>query len=165
MTEIAKKTTLVIQQINDNFQEKRIEAIDVMKIRKLDADQMKLKQRQLALENEAYQIRVMARNRTATNLLKEKYRRMTKGAILPVFCISNTEYDKYLRGYEASDPPRLTLDMTGIPALRNHIHALPAKGRFATLEYHLTTSWNTLLNSLELYCKVSKSQQKNQVTR
>ncbi|KAF2651016.1 hypothetical protein K491DRAFT_682506 [Lophiostoma macrostomum CBS 122681] len=164
MDEIAKETTLVIQQINHNFQEKRAEKTDISKIRNLDVDQARLKQRQRALENETYQIRVAARNRTASNLLKEKYKRMTKGASLPVFCISNTEYDKYLSGYEADDPPRLTLELTGIPALRSYIQSLPAKGRFATLEHHLTTSWDTLLTTLELYCKVSKSQQKSQIT-
>lgn len=89
-----------------------------------------------------------------------------KGATstLPIFCVSNTEYDKYLSGYRIEDPPRLSLHTTGIPALRNYIYALPAKGHFATLEHHLTTNWETLLNSLEMFCNASTTQRKGEVT-
>jgi hypothetical protein len=78
--------------------------------------------------------------------------------------VSNTEYDKYLRGYTVNDPPQLSLEATGIPALVRYIYALPSKGRFQTLEYHVTANMDTMLKSLELYCGGSSTQQKEEIT-
>lgn len=161
--EIEKEAKAVDQKINNTYQRKVYET-EIVNIRRYDEELIALKRTQRGLENERYQIRVAARNRTATQMLKDEYRkRISKGAELPVFCVSNTEYDKYLSGYDIEDPPRLSLELTGIPALRNHIQSLPLKGRFNTLDYHLNTSWDNVLKTLELFCTQSKSEQKTQI--
>jgi hypothetical protein len=108
-------------------------------------------------------MRVLAFARTVTADIQRLYKRWTKNPTLKVFCISNTEYLKHLKGFHVDDAekaPRLELLATGVPNLQAYFHSLPATGRFSTLEYHLTSNWEALLHSLEIFCNESGMQQK-----
>lgn len=97
-------------------------------------------------------------------MIREKYKRSNKGAFLPIFCVSNTEYDKHLAGYPVDDPPQLSLDATGISELRNFIQSLPSQARFNTLESYLTWGTELALKSIECFCTDSVVKLKGDVT-
>ena len=103
------------------------------------------------------QIRILARNETVMQGLKENYKSLTKDKVeLPVFCVSNSVYMDHVRGYDFSQPPPLSLQDTDIPRLREYLYALPSKGKFATLQHYCSGLLMGVLNTMELSCSVSK---------
>lgn len=110
-----------------------------------------------------FEIRVEARNRKASQDLKDKFKRHPKGPLLNVFCVRNEEYDKHLTGYNVSDPPRLTLEATGIPALTRFIMSLPGTGRWNVLDAHIRKDMYITFQTLELYGNSAPSQYKGEV--
>ncbi|KAF2744628.1 hypothetical protein M011DRAFT_479663 [Sporormia fimetaria CBS 119925] len=101
------------------------------------------------LGREGFELRVLARNRTASDAFRKKHKRLT-GADLLVFCVSSVEYNKHLQGYDLDDTPSLSLEATGIPDLRRHLCLLLANGRFNTLKDQLEHSIPELLSNLNL---------------
>ncbi|KAF1952582.1 hypothetical protein CC80DRAFT_572350 [Byssothecium circinans] len=113
---------------------------------------------------EKYEMRVRVRNRATTEYLQTKYKNTTKDPHpLEVFCISNTEYEKYMDGYPQDKPPKLSLEGTGVPALRKFITLFPANGRFATLKHHVNDTWDSLISTLEMAGSDAKVEQKEQL--
>ena len=90
-------------------------------------------------------------------LLAEEYKVKTRDdARVPVFCVSNRAYMKYIRGYEGDEePPAMDLVETQLPLLRSFIYALPSSGKFATLGHFCNVSLPTLLNVIQMSCSTT----------
>ncbi|KAJ4295444.1 hypothetical protein N0V90_007456 [Kalmusia sp. IMI 367209] len=123
-------------------------------------------------EKKDFEIRVVARNRTAIDAIRAKLRSKKIWKFpqeLAIVCVDNKEYRKYAQGYRPWSPdspeeaPRLSLAATGIPTLRSIITNFPADGRWETLKHYIYDTWECILNSFEMSASVTKAQRKAQV--
>lgn len=98
------------------------------------------------------QIAVEIRNRDLATKLAPKLRQLTRMKRMPdlkVHFISNTEYQKHLKGYYYNNPPKLDVEATGIPALRRLLYAVPAHGKFNTLWRICTQRLPAIFNGIK----------------
>jgi hypothetical protein len=169
MLEIAEKERCIKKHLQDISV-----ALASSQLKKQSLERFKLvqkKERFIRQKNELtrmrYEVRVLARNRHIKQGISEQYRQDTKDrSPLPVFCVSNVIYMQHLSGgYTKSDPPRLSLEATEIPALRNHLFSQPSLGKFASLEHYCKTSLPTFFNTIEISCSVSKLKRKDELNR
>jgi hypothetical protein len=101
------------------------------------------------------------RNIKICTYLQDWYRGITKDPNpLPIFCVSSKINMEHLRGYPVAAFPKLSLEMTGIPALRYHILSLAAKsGKVEQFQRHCVFI-RVLLNEMELSCIGSRPMMK-----
>ncbi|KAF2866905.1 hypothetical protein BDV95DRAFT_598435 [Massariosphaeria phaeospora] len=126
---------------------------------------VRLEREYQALARRRKEVRVLARNRHVKEGIAEQYRRDTKDpSPLPIFCVSNTAYIEHL-GYNARQPPSLSLQATGIPDLRNAIYSMPADGKWKTLVHYTESQLKSILNTVEMSCTVSKIKRKQELNK
>ena len=104
--------------------------------------------------------------RKAEKVLKEKFRKLKHSKSAPdlrVWFVSNKEWHKYLVGYDARNPPILTPEGTGIPALRHMLFAIPADGKFNTLKRISLTLLPSYMKSIMGILTKSKLERKQDV--
>lgn len=86
---------------------------------------------------------------------------------MPVFCVSNRMYMRYLRGYDKDNEatvPTMTIEETQIPALCSLIYTLPSKGRTASLDHFVKVSVQTLLSVMQMSCSTTTLARVNHLT-
>ena len=99
--------------------------------------------------------------------VKGKLQKLYKGRApdLPIHFVSNAEYQKHLRGYDAKKPPSLDIEATGIPALRRTLYAIPARGKANTLARTSKTLLPSIFGSIIGVLTKSKLERKNDVSK
>ena len=133
----------------------KVIAKDIDQFRALDERLQSLELEEILAGRRVKQTSVEIRNRMIERDMRGKLRDLTgskKAPDLPVFFISNTEYQKHLAGYERKDPPTLDLAATGIPEVRRMLYNVPARGKVNTLsricEQHMPTIFSGILGIL-----------------
>lgn len=106
-------------------------------------------------------ILVRVRNTTIRNKLQSWYLEATKDPNeLPVFCVSSKLYIKHVEGFDASEAPRMSVDMTEIPAVRSHMFSLIARsGKLEAFQRHCI-GIRLLLSQMQMSCIGSKPMMK-----
>ncbi|KAK5676879.1 hypothetical protein LTS10_010643 [Elasticomyces elasticus] len=100
-------------------------------------------------------------NAHTTTALQRKYELVTGVKDVRVFCVSNLIYqDDYLNGHDPKKQPKLSLEATDIPALRQHILGIPARLKRETLLQLCLGDLPSLLRGLEMQCLKSRHEQK-----
>jgi hypothetical protein len=94
---------------------------------------------------------VQHRNRYVSDEFKiEKAKTMSEDVIPPEFPISNTHYMMHLTGAKSADG-RLSREMTGIDALRDHLLGLVAPARLRSMKHHVNIAVAVLTKGIELW--------------
>lgn len=111
------------------------------------------------------QLRRRNRNVAIELQIKSKKAAMKQdpGARTMVVCVSNTQYQMHLTGFDLRYSPDLTVRNTGIPVLRDALFKLPAAGKMAALEIICCEQLPLALNRLMLACSKSLLQQKREI--
>ena len=124
-------------------------------LRKLESALEKMPIKVALAEAKVGQVAIEIRTREVANELKGKLRKLERSKNapdLPVHFISNTQYQKHMTGYEATKPPVLDVEGTGIPGLRRMLYGIPARGKKTTLtrigRNHLPAIFNGILGIL-----------------
>lgn len=73
---------------------------------------------------------------------------------LPIFNVSNKDYEIQKMGYDAEDIP-LPLVMTGIGLIRSMVSSLPAIGKQNVLEHHWQGNLMSVIGSLDTWSSQS----------
>ncbi|KAF2020509.1 hypothetical protein BU24DRAFT_456579 [Aaosphaeria arxii CBS 175.79] len=105
------------------------------------------------------EILIARRSRQLEHEFRTFHSALTKGTYaggaheLPVFCVTSTEYMKHLEPYSPLEPPGVSVQRSGIPALRHFLLNLPHKsGRSLALKRHCDIRVRALLSSMALSC-------------
>ncbi|KAF2642846.1 hypothetical protein P280DRAFT_516605 [Massarina eburnea CBS 473.64] len=114
------------------------------------------------LKQKANDIRILVTEERVRSEVQEQYEeRIKDNKALPVHVVSSSIMAMYLRGFEKSKAPKLSLQATGIPKLHTYICGRPAEGRFVALHYWATVTLPAILNRLTMLGKVSKLERKD----
>lgn len=104
-----------------------------------------------ALEARRFEAVVDARNSyVSTRLKREKQKHIPAGHILPVYCISNTEY---MAHKNIGAKQQMSVESTGIPALRAFALALAAPAVWRATEDHLSHKIPVLFRGAQLWAQ------------
>ncbi|KAK4631113.1 hypothetical protein CLAFUW4_03353, partial [Fulvia fulva] len=82
---------------------------------------------------------------------------------LPVYFISNTQYQKHVDGYDLKEPPALDVEATGIPRLRRLLYSVPAQGKLTALRTIYDHRLKGILNGMTGILTKSKLERKSEV--
>lgn len=95
------------------------------------------------------------RNKKVGTAIRKKYQAMTSDfSWLPIFYVSNKDYEMHKTGYDEEEIP-LPLDMTGIKQMRFLISTLPAERRQNVLSHHWKGNLMSVIGSLEAWSSQS----------
>ncbi|KAK5735797.1 hypothetical protein LTS12_026369 [Elasticomyces elasticus] len=115
-----------------------------------------LKRESKSMDMRRFEVLVHARNAFVTEQLRLHMNNyLPTGMNLPVFCISNRHYAA-IKGGRSVGGLRLSVEATGVPALRAHALALPAADQFRTLEEYHTIDLGVFLSEAQLWVKVTQ---------
>lgn len=97
--------------------------------------------------------RMTVRNRSVLQKIRSHYKVMA-GETKPLhaFVVGNDAYGKYQAGCELSDKPTMSVEQTGIPALRQSVWMFSADSTLADALQLATVQLPNLLVAFELYC-------------
>ncbi|KAK5703218.1 hypothetical protein LTR97_004167 [Elasticomyces elasticus] len=115
---------------------------------------------QVAAEVKWQQEEISARNRFNVAELKREYYERTRVEDAPVFCVSNSIYSEHMKGYDPKKPPKLTLEATGIPGLRQQLIRVPARRKREALLKHCTKTLPNTFRAIEMHCRKSPHENK-----
>lgn len=123
-----------------------------------------LKAECLKLDARIYKRRlVVKRALMIVETLQEKHRGLQlslNGLVdkkLSVHCTCGPEYERYMKGYQLSQAPDLSVEETGVPALRNEVRSLRADMMIRDLEDAVNhNGLERVLNAFDFYCDHSK---------
>lgn len=108
--------------------------------------------------------RILMRNKTVIRGVQELYRGLTTDAKpLSAFAIGNEDYKIHQAGYDIEDKPTLTVEETGIPALRHRIFELPAEGKLSDELHFVSTHVPNLVTFFDLYCSKTHLARKSEI--
>ena len=108
---------------------------------------------------------IKLRNKKVINAIRKRYRDITNDPHpLHVFCVSNSDYTQHRSGYNGHNVP-MTLQTTGIPALRAFLLGLPASSKFSTLEHLCEGTLPEFISSLEMWSTQSVSKRKKELQK
>lgn len=94
---------------------------------------------------------VDARNtKVERNMQKELAAHAPKGQKIPVFCISNYEYNSLVKGPNHK-VPRMTAEETGVPRLRSYANSLTAPAVFEARKAYLLSTVPLFIEGLHLW--------------
>lgn len=100
------------------------------------------------------------RNKKVDTAIRKKYQAMTDDhSSLPIFHVSNTDYEIHKIGYDEEQIP-LPLDMTGITQIRSWISILPAERRQNVLLHHWRGNLTSVIDSLNAWSSPSALQKR-----
>ncbi|KAF9635186.1 hypothetical protein BFW01_g6081 [Lasiodiplodia theobromae] len=108
---------------------------------------------------------IKIRNNKVRKTLIERHYTMMKQEILPVFCVSNSEYMVHIVGYDEEHPPKMNVEATEIPKLRAYIYSLPAKRKVSAFKHHVKYALPSLINSLAMTCSQSKLKRRDELQK
>ncbi|KAF2765314.1 hypothetical protein EJ03DRAFT_339162 [Teratosphaeria nubilosa] len=127
------------------------------------------KRRSLALERAKAEAKwqeanILMRNQRNESALQQKFREITRSnATLRVHYVSSQVYQEHMRGYDQNKPPQLSLEATGIPALRQDLFERPAKQKMASLKLLGSKTLPRVLLAIEMQCSKSRLERKQDV--
>ncbi|KAK0645150.1 hypothetical protein DIS24_g8236 [Lasiodiplodia hormozganensis] len=124
-----------------------------------------LRARKVSKLNKSAEICVRVRNGKVRKALVDRHYNMLKHEILPVFCVSNSEYMIHIIGYDEEHLPKMSVEATEIPRLRSHIYGLPAKRKVMALSHHVKYVLPSLANNLAMSCSQSKLKRRDELKR
>ena len=108
---------------------------------------------------------VKMRNKKVTLAIRKKYRDIFADARnIPVFCVSNYQYNLHKTGYEEDLIP-ISLRVTGIPSLRMFALELPAISKLNILRQYLEGTIPSLISSLEMWTPKSPTKRREELRR
>ena len=97
--------------------------------------------------------RLKMRNEHTKVSIQQKYRQLTTDPRpLPVYVVANDSYSAHRAGHFESDKPTLTVEETGVPALRTQLYRMPAEGKLNDTLHLAFHQLPRLINSFEMYC-------------
>lgn len=106
------------------------------------------------------------RNAETSKSLRQRYHELTGDPVpLPMFCISNSEYTIHAIGYNKKEPPKMSVEVTEIPALRSFLYGLPAVRKFRAFDHHRKVVLPSLLNNLEMTCSQTKLMRRDEIQK
>jgi hypothetical protein len=88
-------------------------------------------------EAKVSQLIIQHKTRMAESQLKGMLRSVGRSKTLPdlqVLFLSSTQYQKHRKGYDPSKPPVLTVEATGVAAIRAMLYGVPIRGKASTLK-------------------------------
>jgi hypothetical protein len=89
-----------------------------------------------------------ARNNYIEKLVRGTHAKLFNNRHLSVFCISNKMYKKNRKRVRVHDWP---IKGSGVPALRNHCHKIPAQAQFRIAHHFLTVRLKGLAETVQLW--------------
>lgn len=120
---------------------------------RIDEELDEIKEKLKPLTREQFVLRLKMRNESTKNGVQEKYKQISKDPRpLPIHIVANDDYITHQTGYFAYESPKLSVEDTGIPALRQKIYSLPAAGQLNKALHLALHQLPSLVNSVEIYC-------------
>ncbi|KAF2211110.1 hypothetical protein CERZMDRAFT_98842 [Cercospora zeae-maydis SCOH1-5] len=155
---LSKELTAVQTRIKAIKGRKRQSTITDAELAKLRGRAEELDAQLADLKNSQMSELVEVRNsHIATRLKKEKQKHLAHGAKLSVFCISNTHYGEH-KGVPSGDSRLMSVQSTGIPALRKHALHMASSREFNGTEDYVNQIL-TLLKGTMLWAEAAPAQQ------
>ncbi|RMX86985.1 hypothetical protein D0868_15058 [Hortaea werneckii] len=116
-------------------------------------------------EAEWKEMNIVIRNRRNVEEIQAKFRESVRDpyAQIPVFCVSNTIYQKHMKGYDNNNPPDLTVEATDIPRLRRHLFEVPAKRKLGALLKHCKQDLPRVLLAMDMQCCKTRLERKQDI--
>ncbi|EMC91006.1 hypothetical protein BAUCODRAFT_161054 [Baudoinia panamericana UAMH 10762] len=145
-----QKVQKIKQDIVDASQEKN-STKDFQQYRAIDKRLRDLEIEEITAHKKVKQVVIEIRNRNIKRELKDKFRQLSgskRAPDLKVFCVSHSEYQKHVVGYDIKDPPTLDVTGTGVPAVRRMLYSVPAYGKLNALEKISTTRLPHVFNGI-----------------
>ncbi|RMY13686.1 hypothetical protein D0867_07381 [Hortaea werneckii] len=108
---------------------------------------------------------IVIRNRRNIAVIQAKFQEAVRdpGAQIQVFCVSNTIYQKHMKGYDNNNPPDLTVEATDIPRLRRHLFEVPAKRKLGALLKHCQRDLPRVLLAMDMQCCKTRLERKQDI--
>ena len=98
-------------------------------------------------------LRLSCRNRAVESFMIQDYRKMTQDPKpLRAFVVSSEEYRTHQAGYDVRYPPKISVEETGYPALRQALYLLPAQSKLNDALHRGTVQLPALLATVECFC-------------
>lgn len=105
------------------------------------------------LSQELDTCRIKMRNDHTKLSIQSKYKQLTGDKRpLPVFVVANETWNIHRGGYCDDEKPMLTVEETGMPALRTKLYEMPAQGKLNDTIHLAEHQLPRLINSFEAYC-------------
>ena len=102
---------------------------------------------------ERFELLVDARNaNTIRRLKEEKSDHLSPGKELDVFCVSNLHYAA-LKGARVINGPRLSAEMTGVPALRSYVLDCTAPDLLQAMDDYINHKFTIFMKGLAMWAK------------
>ena len=103
---------------------------------------------------------VLMRNKKIIRVMRKRYRELTKDPLpLHIHCVSNSHYALHKAGYDEELFP-MTIQSTGIPALRELALSVPAFEKLNVLRHHCEYTLPSLINSMDLWTHQSATKRR-----
>ncbi|KAK4692237.1 hypothetical protein P7C71_g4926, partial [Lecanoromycetidae sp. Uapishka_2] len=94
---------------------------------------------------------IIMRNQKISLDIRNKYKDLTpEGRKLRVVCVSNPHYEMHFEGYDRDALP-ISIETTGIPALRRELSELPAQAKLEALLHRVNSGLRSTISSLTNY--------------
>ncbi|KAK3719647.1 hypothetical protein LTR37_004184 [Vermiconidia calcicola] len=110
--------------------------VEFEELKKLEEDLDEMPQLIARAEASVKQVTIEIRTAEVAEELKGKFRKLERSKHapdLPIFMVSNSQYQKHLLGYDPKHPPILSVEATGIPSVRRMLYEIPTRGKSNTL--------------------------------
>ena len=108
---------------------------------------------------------IKSRNIKVIDAIRKRYKDITKDPQpLQVFCVSNSDYIQHQIGYDSNHVP-MTLETTGIPALRAFLLGLPADSKIHTLGHYCEGPLPDFISSMGIWSTQSALKRKAELQR
>ena len=136
------------RQLTENARRKLVAELEAWKSELRDAEE-----ELPGICQQRFELLVEARNHNATRrLCEEKSKNLSAGEQLQVFCVSNLHYMS-LKGARFVNGPRLSPEMTGIPALRTFVLESAAPRVQRNLEDFISHRFTVFMKGLAMWAK------------
>jgi hypothetical protein len=89
-----------------------------------------------------------ARNEYISKIVRETYAKQFPSRPLPTFCVSNRTYET---NRTRVGTQQLSMQGSGIPALRNYCHKIPARAQFRIANHFLGVRLKDLVQTVQLW--------------
>jgi hypothetical protein len=118
--------------------------------------------RKLTMERD--NVRLEMRNRKVVIKMQTIYKGLTSDPKpLNAFAVGNQVYQQHVAGFSGDDKPLMSVEKTGIPALRKALYMMPIQARLNDTMHLAETQLPNLVNTIELYCAQLHLARKNEI--
>ncbi|GAB7365335.1 hypothetical protein MBLNU230_g6415t1 [Neophaeotheca triangularis] len=135
-----------------------------LELKSLKAQRHRLRVFSKRAEDLGSALRIAVRSRVNEDALQEKLKTATRYAErIPIFSISNEQYEKNLESHLELEAPTLTPEQTNIPALRAHLCRAPNMSRLNEARHQQRTAFPALGKRYEIYAMRSPIERKSAI--